>query len=143
MLDILLFAILFALAFLAAHQESLTMLALGLLGAMIGSASHALLTSLYPWWTLPMGFALTILLLVVGLWGVGHRQESARLTSALIGALGAAGLLTVILLPFLVSVFERLPLSTYAPMLFVGTLPELLWTLGAFGALVVASRMGR
>jgi len=143
MFDLLLFAILFALAFLAAHQESLTMLSFGLLGALVGRASHLLFLKLLPWWTIPMGFALVVCCIVIGLWGVGHRQERAPFVRSGIGSVGTAGLLTVILLPFLVSIFGRLPLSPYASALFLGTTQELAWTLGAFAAVVVSSRVGR
>ena len=143
MFDILVFAILFALAFLAAFSESLTMLSFGLLGAMLGTSGHALLTSLYPWWTNTYGLGLILLLLIVGFWGIGHKQEHASLIGALIAGVGAAGLLTIILLPLLVSVFGRITLSPYASMIFVGEMRQFLWTIGAFISIVVASRLSK
>jgi|GEM_PF-3644419 len=142
MFDLLLFAILFALVFLAAHQESIAMLSFGLLGAYVGKSAHVILLSQYPWWTVSMGYALVICCTAVGMWGVGHRQERASFMRSSFAGIGAAGLLTVILLPFLVSIFGRaLPLSPYAHVLFLGSVQELAWTLGAFVVVVVSSRV--
>lgn len=141
MTDLFLFAILLALAFLAALQDSFIMLPLGVLGALLGRASGELLMIIYPWWTPQMSLVIVVALFIGGLWGISHRHESAPFIAAVIGGIGAAGLLTVILLPLLVSVFSSLPLSDYANTLFIGTSVELYWSVGAFIAFVFGSRM--
>ena len=143
MFDLLVFAILFALAFLAAFSESLTMLAFGLLGAMFGSSAHAYLLALYPWWTDAYGMAVILLLLIIGFWGAWHKKEQTSLLGAFIAGIGSAGLLTIILLPLLVSVFGRVALSPYAQVVFVGEMRQFLWTIGAFVSIIVASRLSR
>src|SRR3989344_6535941 len=139
MVDLFVLAILFALAFLAAFQESLTMLSFGLLGAIIGNSAHELLSAHYPWWTNEYGLALTLVLLTTGLWGVGHRSEPTSLVGVFIASIGVAGLLAVILLPLLVSIFPEISLSSYASKIFLGSRQELLWTLGAFVSIIIAS----